>query len=94
MHPATRTARASRNAQPVARANDFQWPFQRAVGGQQAVARLEAAMAASRKSRPWSAGPSAGARPDYGDGRCQRSDMHDRPASILPISDAPIGTTR
>lgn len=33
-------ARAFRNAQPVALANDFKWPFRRVVGGQQAVARL------------------------------------------------------
>jgi hypothetical protein len=36
-------ARAFRNAQPVALANSFEWPFQRAVGGSQAVARLMAA---------------------------------------------------
>ncbi len=36
-------ARAFRNAQPVALANNFEWPFRRVVGGQQAVARLMAA---------------------------------------------------
>lgn len=97
-------ARAFRNAQPVALANNFEWPFRRVVGGQPAVARLVRAGkakpgAAKRKEKPKE---NAGIRwlspvhalHDYVAARSQRSDMQDRPASILPISKALIGTTR
>ncbi|HEY5971638.1 MAG TPA: hypothetical protein VIT22_06625 [Pseudoxanthomonas sp.] len=93
-------ARAFRNAQPVALANNFEWPFQRIVGGQQAVARLVVANEA--KADAAKSGGNAGVRwltpthvlHGYVAGRSQRSDMHDRLASILPISEALTGTTR
>ena len=44
-------ARAFRNAQPVALANNFEWPFRRVVGGQQALARLMAASEAGPKPK-------------------------------------------